>query len=44
MKRFFAIVALLLTISAPLAQSANAAEERGGSKGGTTAPAGDVLD
>lgn len=40
MKRLFAVIALLLMISAPLAQTASA--EKGGS--GTTCPAGDVLD
>ena len=41
MKRLFAIVALLLMISAPLAQTASA-EKGGGST--TNCPAGDILD
>lgn len=41
MKRILAILALLLTISAPLAQ---AGVEKGGGNGTTTLPAGDILD
>ena len=41
MKRFLAVIALLLTISAPLVQ---AGTEKGGGQGSTTLPAGDILD
>jgi hypothetical protein len=40
MKRLFAVLALLLVISAPLAQ---AGTEKG-SSGSTTLPAGEILD
>jgi hypothetical protein len=41
MKRLFAVLALLLVISAPLAQ---AGTEKGGGSGSTTLPAGEILD
>lgn len=44
MKRFFAIIALLLTLGAPLAQAATAEKGTGGGGSSTTTPPGDVLD
>jgi len=43
MKRLFALAALLLIIGAPLAEAAINVPP-GGTRGATTAPAGDILD